>query len=215
MAKPKISRPVLCLALAATCVIAYLVATAPQQVVRNTRARPTVHVDVTSGPFTPDDYKASFPGFVAVSRNSFKPLVVRKNTTLISALAAAGGVPTDFTGGDGNWVCTGVAEVDGVRQALLENRSSGEGVFLRQGDRWKKTVVSQVMEDAVVLVGPGGQPRTIHVQQDEAVEETPTEVVPVQPKLSGPIGGGQPNATNGQATQVPPLPFPTAPSTDE
>lgn len=215
MAKAKISRPVIYLALAAVCIAAYVLATPTAPPKKRSLPKPRVRVDVVDAQFTPEDRTASFTDGVPVARNAFKPLVVRKNTTLVSALAAAGGVPTDFTGGDGSWVCTGVAEVDGVRQALLENRSSGEGVFLRQGDRWKKTVVSQVLEDAVVLVGPGGQPRTIHVQQDQMVEETSTDTLPVQPKLNGPIGGAQPNANNGQVTQIPPLPFPTPPSTDE
>ena len=210
---PKLSRPVLYLAIGATAIAAYLIATPQDTPARRARPKAAPKVQITSSQFLDEDYKASFSDGVAVARNSFKPLVTRRNASLVSALAMAGGVPPDFAGGEGSWVCTGVTEIDGVKQALLENRATSEGVFLRQGDKWKRAVVSQVLDNGVVLVGPGGEPRTIFIQQDQMVEEVSTETTatPVQPPLRGAIGNGgpQPNANNGQVAPMPSLPFPT------
>jgi hypothetical protein len=153
---------------------------------------------------------------VLISRNSFQPLVMRKSNALADALAAAGGIPADFAGGDPNWICTGSAEVDGVLQALIENRNTSEGVFLKQGDHWKNCVVSQVEEDNVTLVGPGGVAKVIHVKQDDSTNpaDDAAGTTPFQPQLNGPIGGGA-QTSGGQVTEAPALPAPTTTQADD
>jgi len=197
----KMSRPVLYLFIATLAVAAYLLTTPSTPTRHSPKSKPVVSVIATNADYTSEDYKAHFTTPVLVSRNAFNPLVVRKNN-LIAALAAAGAVPADFAGGDPNWFCTGSATVDGVMQILLENKATGDGVFLKQGDHWKNCVVSQVMEDGVVLVGPGGDAKTIHVKQDSATpdETDQSGTTPVQ--LSGPIGG-QTQISGGQVTQAP------------
>jgi hypothetical protein len=204
----KISRPVLYLFIATIGVAAFLLANPPQAPRAIVKKKSTPRVEVTSTIYRPEDYTASFTGLVGVSKNSFKPLVARKSNALSAVLLANGGIPPEFAGGDANWVCTGTAEVDGVRQALLENKSTNEGVFLKQGEHWKNAVVSQVFEDAVVLVGPGGEAKTIHIQQEVTPDQSEvTGNMPVQPSLSGVIGGVSPP---GQVSPMTALPAPTA-----
>ena len=210
----KISRPVLFLLIGTLAVAAYLM-TSPAPPARHTKkTMPRPQVSVTSTVYTQQDYDANFPKPVLASRNAFAPLVMRKNGALIAALAAAGNIPADFAGGDPNWACTGSAELDGVRQALIENKATNDGVFLKQGDHWKNCVVSQVLEDSVVLVGPGGVAKTIQVKQDTATGSDETDLsgnIPVQPSLSGPIGNN--GMGQSQITQIPALPAPDTTTT--
>ena len=212
----KISKPVLYLLVGSLLVIGYLIATPPSAAKRTAQKKTTILKQSAQDPYTKEDRAAKFEGSILVSRDAFQPLVVRKSAALSEALAASGVIPAEFAGGDANWICTGTAEVDGVRQVLLENKSTSEGVFLRVGEHWKNSVVSDVTEDSVTLVGPGGIAKTIHVQQEEGVDssESTDETMPVQPSLNGVIGGGR--APAGQVSPMPNLPLPTAaPQTDE
>lgn len=155
--------------------------------------------------FLPEDYEAKFASYPTPVRNSFKPLVEkRKMTTVPPESAIVTGVfPASLTGGEGNWMYTGYAEVDGVRQGLLENSSTSESVFLRAGQKWKLLVVRSISENDMVVAGADGKPITIPVG-DVANEQRanpnvvpPGGVAPVNPggALRGPI--------NGAAAQVP------------
>jgi hypothetical protein len=206
----RVSKPVLYLAIAALMVIGYLLATPPSTAKRSPKKTTTVRKPAASSIYTDADRSANFTDKILVSRDAFQPLVVRKSAALSEALAASGVIPPEFAGGDPNWICTGTAEVDGVRQVLLENKSTSEGVFLRVGERWKSSVVSDVGEDSATLVGPGGIAKTIHVQQEQGADsgESVEEMMPVQPNLNGVIGGGR--APAGQVSPMPNLPLPTA-----
>ena len=93
---------------------------------------------------------------------------------------------------------TGYAEVDGVRQGLLENSASGESVFLVAGQRWKQLVVRSVTAESMTVAGPDGVPIPIPVKDPTAEQKAGTSVVPpigtvpVNPggALRGTIGGG-------------------------
>lgn len=208
----KVSRPVLFLFIATVLIAVYLIASPSPRPKRITKALPKPIVKVTSTQYTQADYDANFPKAVLASRNAFQPLVIRKSGALAAALAASGNIPAEFAGGDPNWACTGSAEVDGVRQALLENKNMSDGIFLKQGDHWKTSVVSQVLEDGVILIGPGGEAKTIHVKQEfGSAEETDLYGnMPVQPQLNGVIGGGGPQQGGSpQVTEAPALPSPS------
>lgn len=202
----KISKPVLYLAIIAAGAAIYVLTSPDAQVAHTPPPTKLKKNNLGNGQFTDADYTTTFAEPVLVSRDGFKPLVARKSNVLAQALAAAGGVPADLAGGDPNWVCTGVSEVDGQRQALLENKNTSDGNFVKQGEKWKTSVVSQVLEDGVVLVGNDGQPKTIHIQQD-TIQTTASDTVdtsPVHPSLSGVIGNGA--STGGGTVQALPAP---------
>jgi hypothetical protein len=187
----KISKPVMYLALVAAGAAIYVL-TSPNAPVAHTAPPKTLHRNaLVNGQFTDADFSTKFAEPVLVSRDAFKPGVARKTNALAVALLAAGGIPADLAGGDPNWVCTGVSEVNGVRQALLENKVTNDGEFVKQGDKWKSAVVSQVLEDGLVMVGNDSEPKTIHIQQDNTQAETDTgDTTPVRPSLTGVIGSG-------------------------
>lgn len=144
--------------------------------------------------YTDADYKASFAVLQQPLKDSFKPLVVRSGAREAGSAARANGVPASLAGGDVNWTYTGTAEVDDVPTVLIENSSTGEGVFLRQGERWKDMVIEQIAMDFVTLRGDDGEIVTLRLTSPNEDEE----VKPLSPDnpLSGPIGGTATVPTN-------------------
>ena len=162
----------------------------------------------TDDQFTEEDYKARFPALTVISaKDSFKPLVYRKDVASKNGTSTLNAIPADFAEGDGNWVYTGTVTTDGVPEALFENKTSGEGVFLEHGAHWKKAVVEQISPTTVLLSGPSGT-KLLELINPEPTEDkttappattdtTPaadTGTTPVTPTvtipLTGDIGGG-------------------------
>jgi len=157
--KPIFQKPVFWVATIAVAIVGYTM-TAPEsssgkKSPTKRSNRPVVAKKGTET-FTEEDRNASFPRIQVEFKNAFVPLVA-KDGGIGGSDAAANKIPSSFSGGDANWVFTGTVEVDGVRQALLENRNSGDGVFLRSGQRWKNCVVKRVNQDSVVIEGPSGE----------------------------------------------------------
>ncbi len=145
--------------------------------------------------FTQEDYEAKFPQVAMKLRNPFVPLVASKRG---KGGPLAGGIPASLTGGDPNWMYKGMAEIDSVPMALVENQKSGEGVFLRHGEVWNGSRVVAITPESLTLAGPDGLQRTIDVASQEppapptVASGGATEVRPVtlDPTLRGPIGPG-------------------------
>jgi hypothetical protein len=166
--------------------------------------------------FTEEDYKARFPVLTTAStvKDTFKPLVYRKDVAARSGVSLLNAIPADFAEGDGSWIYTGTAETDGVPEALFENKTSGEGIFLQHGAHWKRAVVEQITPTTVLLSGPSGTKLLQLVDPEPTEDKTATTTTtvtstpdtttitagadagttPVSPQvivpMSGPIGGG-------------------------
>ena len=167
--------------------------------------------------FTIEDEKAIFKPVNDTAKNAFVPIVAR-HSGIGSADGLANVVPADMTGGETNWVYTGTAETDGVPVALVENRTTGDAVFLKRGERWKSAYVVQISEYSVILRGPSGT-RTLGLV-DETLQRSGTSVAQAGPdgfsparveapsNMRGEIGGGRnrnrfsatPDSTFGQQT---------------
>jgi len=166
----------------------------------------------TDDQFTAEDYTARFPALSTASvRDTFKPLVYRKDVASKNGTSTLNAIPADFAEGDANWVYTGTVTTDGVPEALFENKTSGEGVFVQHGAHWKKAVVEQISPTTVLLSGPSGT-KLLELVNPEPTEDkgtpattdntppvitTPTAdagTAPVTPNitvpLTGAIGGG-------------------------
>ena len=160
--------------------------------------------------FTKDDFDADFKPLNSELKNAFMPIVARKSGGFGNGDGAANVIPADFTGGDTGWVYTGNAEIDGSAMALLENRTTGEGVYLKAGERWKSAAVSKILSEAVVMTGPSGTKTFTLVTEEPRMARNgfnPASVN-VPPGLRGQINGGQGGRNqggfnrNGQAFQV-------------
>jgi hypothetical protein len=191
MRKFKVSRPIIYAVVALIGVAGYLMTS--EEVARrgapNRRPATTAATNLPEG-FTEEDLKAKFTVLNDPARDAFKPLVARKavGTELATSPDA---VPSVLTGGDPNWVYTGMAEIDGVPQGLLENRSTGEGVFVKHSESWKQARVTQITPTSIVLVGSNGKPYTMRLVDSEITDAQMMAgggFTPVQPRLQGPIG---------------------------
>jgi hypothetical protein len=154
-----IKKPIFWIGVAAVGVVGWM-ATAPEETgssLATTRVtKKKAPSKKTTVAYVEEDYNATFEPVNIELKNSFQPIIARKGAGLGVGEGQANSIPAEFAGGDSGWFFTGNAEIDGVPTALLENRSTGEGVFLKAGERWKSAMVSQIMPDSVVMKGPSG-----------------------------------------------------------
>lgn len=127
--------------------------------------------------FSEEDFKAEFDRVPVQVKDVFKPIVYRGST---NNTTAANQIPTRFAGGEAGWVYTGNAEVSGVKNALLENRQTGDGVFLKIGEKWKGSVVRSISTDSVMLEFDGSQ-KTFRLVDEEAAAPRPAAQSNVRP----------------------------------
>lgn len=191
----KVSRPVVYTAVLAVVAYGVVVLTEPETPTGKARAKAVrPKAEAKAGLFTEEDRTAKFTPLGQTTRNGFRPLVIREGAGGSLDASRSDGVPAAFAGGDPNWRYTGMAEVNGVKQALLENASNGDAVFLRVGESWKQTMLRAIASDSIELVGPNGTVRTITLGvAEEAAPATPgTAPLAVNPpaNLRGAIGGG-------------------------
>jgi len=188
---------------------------APAKTVKKMASRPLASSTVDDQ-FTAEDYKTRFPALAILKtepKDSFKPLVYRKDVVGKNGTSTLNAIPADFAEGDSNWLYTGTAVTDGVPEALFENKSTGEGVFVQHGAHWKKAVVEQITPTTVLISGPSGT-KLLQLVNEEPTEDksatttatpgavsitagaTPADAgtTPVSPTvtapMSGPIGNG-------------------------
>jgi hypothetical protein len=139
--------------------------------------------------YTEEDLTARFDPVNAPLKNVFKPLIA-KTVTSKTGGAQLNIIPPAFAGGEQNWTYTGSAEIDGVLQALLENKVTGDNVFLKVGDTWKGISVEEITDDTLVLASPFSliDKRLELPAEDVVAVGGPGNFAPVNPPLQGSIG---------------------------
>ena len=155
---------------------------------------------------TDADYNAKFQHVIIVSpKDVFKPVVYRQTGGKSSNDANA--IPSQDTGGDANWTFNGTGEDNGVMQALFQNSTTGDGVFVTRGQHWKQLVVEEVTADSCTISGPTGKKKLVPVLTEATpagVAANAAVVAPVNPPVTGAIGAdaaaaGAPDASGGDA----------------
>lgn len=138
---------------------------------------------------TPADDRAQeekFERIGATIKNGFVPGIGKGDGNL-----EAGTIPGSFTGGEGSWTYTGNMVVDGTPNALLENGTTGDGVFLRPGQTWKNCRLVAVKEDSIELEGPNGLRKTVFFNDKSLNAVSPS--TSLQPLPPAAIQGNIPN----------------------
>jgi hypothetical protein len=154
----------------------------------NTVTQQTTTAQDPNSLITDADRKAKFVAVKFEPKDSFTPLVSKATTSG----ANAGGLPNSITGGDGNWSYTGMVEVDGKPEALLENPKDSQSVYLTVGQHWKRAKVARVSSSDIELVGDDGTVAVVKMGEIAAgKEETNPALQPAT--IQGPQGqiGGQ------------------------
>lgn len=153
--------------------------------------------------FIPADYTIQFTDLKAAPKDSFLPLVSKASA---GGSSDPGGLPTYLTNGESDWEYTGVVQVNGSDQALLENSKSLDSVYLSVGQHWKRGKVRRISDSNVQLEGDNGKLFTVKMSEGE----TKNDNVTVAPAADGSAPAAvQPPAmagTIGQQLDVAPLP---------
>lgn len=159
------------------------------------KAKSTKKGDVV---FTKEDETAKFERITLPIKNAFNP-VIASGSGISGTDGAANALPASYAGGDSSWVFTGSVEINGSRQALIENRKTNDGVFLRPGQRWKNCVVKRVLEDSVILDGPSGEMTFGLVMEEPGLKMASNNFSPAQINNGGQLRGniGQLPGVNG------------------
>jgi hypothetical protein len=180
----------------------------PPDATRTTPPRRATAAKKKVDQYRDSDYTVRYASVGEPIRDSFKPLIIRDDARNVKA--NPGGIPAAFAAGDGSWVYSGMATVNGVPQALLENRSNGDAEFVTGGQRWKTATIGRITADTLTLTGPGGMVQTLaaggpsepSVEESVSADQTVAPVT-VPPGMVGRIGGGMsvqpanPNNNNG------------------
>ncbi|MBI1333911.1 MAG: hypothetical protein GC165_13640 [Armatimonadetes bacterium] len=145
--------------------------------------------------YTARDQSAQFQPIDASLKNSFVPLVTKKDP---NGPAAANAIPALLANGETTWVYTGNMTVNGVPNALLENTANGDGVFLRPNQTWKAMRLVAVHEGSIEIEGPRGMMHTVSFNEltASAPEEPLTPLPPAtidNNNSANPANGGTNN----------------------
>ncbi|AIE85989.1 hypothetical protein [Fimbriimonas ginsengisoli] len=167
--------------------------------------------------FTEEDYTTRFGKPNQKLRNLFSPLVVAEAPKTAVVLPTGpveppkdvDKIPAELADNDGNWVYTGFAQVNGKDLALIENSTTHQGGFVKQGEIWKKTKIIAISTGSIVLLDKDGKPKVILRYDPNRPQPAQTpggapnsgSVQPVNP-LQGPIGG--PSGFRGGPSGPPP-----------
>lgn len=187
----KISRPMLYGTLAIVAVVAWVMSS-PEDVAAP--AKPKAANKSSSSAktelFTKADREAAFVPVNAATPNAFKPIVAR-TTGPSAGLLEPNAIPADFAGGDPNWIYSGMATVDGVGFALVENTATSDGEFIKVNENWRRSRVLKLTPESLTLENERGVVRTVRIKtkEDELPPLPGGGLEPVNP-LEGPIGNG-------------------------
>lgn len=165
----KKTSPVVWVLIAGACVAAYVL-TEPDTTPAKKKSTTRLGSSKTAGAdgFTPEDLTAKFPRYSGPARDAFQPKVVAKvaakapvKTTPLTLPPPRPVTVTLPAMSLDAWTLTGINVVNGSRSALLENKTSGESVFLKAGANWNTFKVGAVEPGALVLIGPTGTVKRI------------------------------------------------------
>jgi len=108
-------------------------------------------------------------------------------------------IPSTFADGNGDWTFTGFAIANNVKMALLENASTKEAGYVKEGEKWKTSRVSSITPQHIVLVDKEGtEQMVLRFNPDLLSKSTPSSTpgtppggvppVDLSSALRGPIG---------------------------
>lgn len=164
----------------------------------------------TDSDYIPADYKVTYPPMKDTPKDVFVPLVTKAT---VGGAAGPNGLPAYVTGGDANWQYTGMVQINGADQALLEEQKTGDSVYLTVGQHWKRGKIKRISDSDVQLEGDNGKLFTVKMSEGEskrdnikvAENSNPNSPVDVAtPALTGPIGSTNVDLGSLPAVQIAP-----------
>jgi len=170
----KISRPIVYGGIGVVAVAAYLW-TAPAAPKASSKPKSSsLKPKAQDSEFTAEDYSRRYEPYTQAAKNVFMPA---GGSSAGTPLQRPDAIPPSFAANERDWMYTGTAEIDSVPVALFESAATREGVFLKQGEHWKSSVVMQIGPDFVVLAGADGETYRVKlIPYDMAAAAGPLDV---------------------------------------
>ncbi len=222
----KVSRPVVYAVVAAVAAYAVVLLTEPEKPASAPKKRSTLGAG-TKAPtgFLPEDMTAQFAPYSGKGRDAFRPEIVPKQAVLNALPSSKPAKPSGLfsqLGLRGSWTLTGINIVNGGRSALIENTTTGDSAFLKEGDSWNGLQVVTIETNTVVFLNTLGQRTQLKFEDPSDESSTLPGVAPASGSGPGrtivtvtPINKNGLNiAPGGVAPVVPTLPAPTGPATN-
>ena len=192
-----LSRPIIFLAIFAAAASIYVGSQPVAAPAKATTKKHSAKTAFDGWDFPPPDPSLHLPKPPEATRDVFLPKVkVLRVVKLPGAKEDLVAIPSNLAGGEGGWAYTGMAEVDGVRMALLENSGTKQSGYIREGEDWKKSHVVGITTACIVLSDEKGLAQTIYrfnPNDPPKVKPVPNPgFAPLNPGglPTGPIGGG-------------------------
>ena len=106
----------------------------------------------TTDGYLKEDHDARFASLKIEPRDAFEPLISKATTAKIDPFT----ISDKLTGG-GDWMYTGMVQVNGQSEALLEEQKTGESDYVALGQHWKKARIKRISDSDLELVGDDGE----------------------------------------------------------
>jgi len=161
-----VSKPIAYTGLAAFAIGAYVLTEEPAPKTAKAKSKRTASTKIVDkdSPWQESDYTARFAKPTGKLRNLFDPLVkpepkaaaVAVPTKPVEMPKDVDRVPADLAETEPDWAFTGLATVNGVDMALLENRTTKQGTFVKQGEVWKGTRIMRITAQSLAIVNKDG-----------------------------------------------------------
>lgn len=199
-----VSKPIL-YSLAVVCVAAlvfYFQDDAPVTKARAVNHTSQKRISQNVAVFPPEDFQVRFSRAKLPVRNLFAAPVPPPKIASLNIKGDIFKVPPVIAGGDGNWIFTGIAVLDGKKMALLENSGSHQAQYVTEGSPWKDATVRRISAEGVAFVPKAGGEELVVLRYSAAAQVPPSgpggPVLPpsqafqpaTPPGISGPIGNG-------------------------
>lgn len=167
----------------------------PKDVANKPLATATNRTTRSSSAFLQADYNAHFEKPKVNARDLFLPAFKAPLATAqLPKPEDLVQIPPGLAKGDANWRFTGVATVNGTRMALLENNSSHQSGFVKEGESWLTCTVKRITPESLVLVDQDGIEQVVMrfnanaTQKPPPVPESGLKPLDLGPTLNGEIG---------------------------
>ena len=127
-------------------------------------------------------------------RNIFAPLIGDEKEAAKTDQDKLMKIPANLAAGEADWAYTGLAEVNGVKMALLENPSNHQGGYVKEGETWKKSRVEHITLESITIAGVDGSEQTVFrynanlIPKLKPMPDAGFRPMDLSQALNGPIG---------------------------
>lgn len=192
----KVSKPVIYAGVATLVVAFFMMSSQPEPT--GTKGKTLAELragnksKATAALYPKEDFEARFERLNEDPKNAFMPLVAKFESGMTGGGLAPNEFPVALVGGEVGWFYTGTVIENDVPSALVENQLTGEGMYLKVGDRLKQSVITKIAPTYITVSGQAGMNVRLDLLADPPEIENGfgnLAVEPVRPNVNGIVEG--------------------------